>query len=113
MIIGLLFPWLIVGLFAVLGSWIGFQLVHQNGRLLSRLEALEQRLGAGAGAAPALAPGLAPAPTPAPQPVPASPSGLPTGTPAPAFELPALSGGRKTLSEFRGQELLLIFFNPR
>ena len=37
-------PWLIVTLFVVLGAWIGFQLIYQNGRLLSGLEALEARL---------------------------------------------------------------------
>ncbi len=35
--IGLLLPWLIVGL----GRWIGYQLIRQNGRILLRLEALE------------------------------------------------------------------------
>ena len=39
-ILGILLPWLVVGL----GCWLGFQLLRQNGRLLLRLEALEQRL---------------------------------------------------------------------
>src|SRR5216117_3455111 len=40
------------------------------------------------------------------------PEGLPVGTDAPAFELPDLEGERKSLAQFRGQPLLLIFFNP-
>jgi peroxiredoxin len=35
------------------------------------------------------------------------------GSPAPAFELPDLNGRRRKLADFRGQNLLLIFFNPR
>src|SRR5262249_39251401 len=96
--------WLMVGLFVVLGSWVGFQLVHQTGRLLSRLEALEQRLGQ-MHAAPASVPSLSSAPPLNPQPMPAPPQGLPLGSPAPAFELPDLSGGRRALAEFRGRKL--------
>src|SRR5207237_2967018 len=55
----------------------------------------------------------APAPTAPPAPAPSSPQGLPVGSPAPAFELPDLAGGRKSLADFRGRKLLLIFFNPR
>jgi peroxiredoxin len=33
--------------------------------------------------------------------------------PAPAFELPDLNGRRRKLADFRGKNLLLIFFNPR
>src|SRR2546427_3406141 len=39
-ILGLTIPWLVVGL----GCWLGWQLLRQNGRMLLRLEALEQRL---------------------------------------------------------------------
>jgi peroxiredoxin len=41
-----------------------------------------------------------------------SPGGLPLGTPAPEFELPDPAGMRHKLAEFRGKDLLLIFFNP-
>jgi peroxiredoxin len=111
LVLGIVLPWLIVALFIALGCWIGFQLIHQNGRLLSRLEAMEQRLGQLA-ALPA-APSLPPAPAAAPQPAPGPPPGLSLGSPAPAFELPDLDGGRKSLTEFRGRRLLVIFFNPR
>src|SRR5439155_19064788 len=40
------------------------------------------------------------------------PQGLRLGSEAPAFELPDLAGERKSLAQFRGQPVLLIFFNP-
>jgi peroxiredoxin len=108
LLFGIVLPWIIVGLFVVLGCWIGFQLIHQNGRLLSRLEALEGRLGQ-LSAAPAP---LAPA-APAPPLAPAPPTGLPVGAAAPAFDLPDLNGERRSLADFLGKKLLLVFFNPR
>ena len=92
-VFGVVLPWFVVGL----GCWLGFQLVRQNGRILLRLEALEERL-AQLGTAPKAAP------TP--------PPGLPIGSIAPAFDLPDLNGQRISLEQFRGQRLLLIFFNP-
>jgi peroxiredoxin len=89
-VFGIVLPWLVVAF----GCWIAYQLVHQNGRLLLRLESLEQRL------AP-----LVPAPSP--------PQGLPLGSLAPEFELPDLAGTPTPLSRFRGRGLLLIFFSPR
>jgi peroxiredoxin len=90
---GLALPWLIVGF----GCWLGYQLLRQNGRMLLRLQALEQ---------------LAAPPSPAPA-APAPPPALPAGSVAPDFELPNLAGGRTRLSQLRGRRLLLIFFNPR
>jgi peroxiredoxin len=121
LIVGIVFSWLIAGLFVLLGTWLGFQLVHQNGRLLSHLEGIEQRLAALA-ARPH--PGQAPAPgLPAPAPAIQNPNaqrapeiqnsgGLPLGSPAPEFALPDLSGKRHSLADFRGRKLLLLFFNP-
>src|SRR5262249_536026 len=94
-----LLPWLFVGL----GGWLGYQLLRQNGRLLLRLEALEQRLGQ-------LSEPAVPPSRPA---IPPPPEGLPLGSAAPAFELSDLKGGPRALSPFRGRRLLLIFFNPR
>jgi hypothetical protein len=73
---------------------------------------VEQRLGqlAPATASAASAPAV-PAPSPARSPP--APSGLPLGSTAPAFELPDLNGERHSLADFRGQKLLLLFFNPR
>jgi peroxiredoxin len=75
------------------GGWLGYQLVLQNGRILLMLEALEQRSG----------PHKA---------EPARPAGLPAGSAAPDFELPDLNGDRRALAQFRGREVLLVFFNP-
>jgi peroxiredoxin len=108
--VGIVLPWVIVCIFVALGAWIGFQLIHQNGRLLSRLEALEARLEQLA-AQPVPVPSMPAAPTPLPAPAP--PPALLLGSQAPAFELPDLAGARRRLADFRGRSLLLIFFNPR
>jgi peroxiredoxin len=91
---GTVLPWLLIGL----GTWLVYQLARQNGRILLRLEAIEKQIGlrkeprAGAKRQEA--------------------GGLPVGTAAPDFELPDLTGVRHKLSEFRGKDMLLIFFNP-
>jgi len=78
------------------------QFLRQNGRILLRLELLEEQL------RQARLPSLPLAPPPAPP----MPSGLPLGAEAPAFDLPDLEGKRNNLAGFRGRRLLLIFFNP-
>ena len=90
MIPALILTW--VGLLAI--SWLGWQLLHQNGRLLLRVEDLEKRLDGleyGEGEESA---------------------GLAIGIEAPAFELSGLAGERKSLAHYQGQPVLLIFFNP-
>ena len=90
-VFGPVLPWLLV----IFGSWLAYQHLRQNGRILLRLEAIEESLERrGGGAAPQ---------TP----------GLPPGTQAPDFDLPDLAGTRHKLSEYRGKELLLVFFNPQ
>jgi peroxiredoxin len=141
MIFGLVLPWVFLGLAVAIGCWLSFQLIHQNGRILAQLEALRHQpspaptpvpgpLAAlpGGAAAPELAlpdpiygrllmrleaieQRLA-QPAPAPAPAPSDPTGLLLGLPAPAFELPDLDGRRQSLAQFRGQRLLLLFFNP-
>src|SRR5206468_9726055 len=94
MILAMVLPWLLLGL----GSWLGYQLLLQNGRVVLRLEMLEKQirqLGALLG-------GEAD-----------SPQGLPIGTAAPEFELPDLAAQPWKLSQFRGRRVLLIFFNPK
>jgi peroxiredoxin len=84
----------LVALILSAGSWLGWQLVRQNGRLLLRLEELERRLNElefGEGEEPV---------------------GLPVGSDAPAFELADLAGERRSLAQYRGQPLVLLFFNP-
>jgi AhpC/TSA family len=96
-LIVLILPWVITGL----GCWIGYQLVRQNGRILLRMQSMEQQLGE-----------LRLSMTAAPPAAPAMPAGLPLGSTAPAFELPDFSGRMRKLSEWRGRRILLIFFNP-
>jgi peroxiredoxin len=86
-------PWFFVGL----GYWFLYQLVRQNGQILLRLEALQRQV-------VQLKPSLATAPAP--------PAGLPAGSAAPEFALPDLAGTRRSLAEFRGRPLVVIFFNP-
>lgn len=112
-VFGILLPWLIVAVVTALGAWIGFQLIEQNGRLLGRLEGLEQRLSELSTAQPVPQPAAVAPAAVAPAPAPAAPEGLPLGSPAPAFELPDLAGTPQRLAGFRGKKLLLIFFNPR
>ena len=72
-----LLPWGLV----LLGGWLVWQVIRQNGRILLRLEALEQQLSqatAGAAAGPSTAGPPA--------------TGLPVGTLAPDFQLSDLTG---------------------
>src|SRR5207244_2558745 len=90
-------------------GWLLVQLVAQNGRLLLKLEALEERLAAG-GAGAQAPPGAAeavPAQTPAA-------AGLPVGSPAPEFALAGLHGETLTLGALRaaGEPVLLLFTDP-
>ncbi len=98
-ILGVVLPWLVVGL----GCWLGVQLLRQNGRLLMRLEALEGRL-ASDGAAPSPN-GVVPD---------RSVAGLPLGAPAPAFSLTGLHGETLTLEALRagGKPVVLLFTDP-
>lgn len=90
-------PWVIAGI----ACWIGFQLVRQNGRILLQLESFEKRLEM-----------LSSALSSGPQTM-HSTGTLPLGSVAPGFELPELSGKRRNLNEWRGRQILLIFFNPK
>jgi peroxiredoxin len=90
-VFGTILPWLLIAI----GTWLAYQFVRQNGRILMRLEAIEKQIAPRAGAKPREA------------------GGLPLGTVAPDFELPDLTGVRRKLSEFREQNVLLVFFNPQ
>jgi thioredoxin-related protein/uncharacterized membrane protein YphA (DoxX/SURF4 family) len=81
-------------------GWLIFHLFRQQGRLLLRIDNLELRLDVS---------GVAPAPT-----LNQMSKGLPMGSGAPPFELPLLSGGKRTLDGLRqgGKPLLLIFSDP-
>jgi peroxiredoxin len=94
-VLGLVVPWIIV----VLGFWLGYRLLVQNGVILAKLEVLEavsENLGA-----------------PGPRTNVTAPRGLDAGVTAPAFELPELHGGRVSLEQFRGRRVLLVFFSSQ
>src|SRR4051794_28277022 len=90
-VFGTVLPWVLIAI----GTWLAYQLVRQNGRILLRLEAIEEQIGARSRAKRP------------------DGAGLPLGTLAPDFELPVFSGVRHKLSDFRGRTVLLIFFNPQ
>jgi methylamine dehydrogenase accessory protein MauD len=91
-LLGTVLPWLLVAL----GCWLVYQLLRQNGRILLRLEALEEQV-AELGARSAVQ----------------APQGLDAGATAPDFELPDLGGEPVSLARWRGRPVLLIFFDPR
>lgn len=88
---GIVLPWVLIAG----GGWLAYQLIRQNGRILLRLDSIERRLGTRKGTQRREA------------------GGRPAGIEAPDFELPDLAGVPRKLSEFRGRDLLLIFFNPK
>lgn len=90
LLFGTVLPWMLIGV----GTWLFYQLVRQNGRIILRLESIDRQLGQ------------------LPSPQQEKPAGLPIGSVAPDLELPDLGGTRHTLSALRGRDLLLIFFNP-
>ena len=94
LVLSIVLLWVIVGLVC----WLLYQLVLQNGRILRRLETLEESVG-GAETTATWTRSLV--------------AGLPIGSLAPDFELPTVSGSRMTFSQWRGQRVLLIFFDPR
>jgi peroxiredoxin/predicted Fe-S protein YdhL (DUF1289 family) len=69
-----------------------YQIIKQQGRLLLRLDGIEQHLGI-----------LAPA----------MPAGLAVGKPFPAFKLPDLDGKEVALEAFLGRRVLLVNWSPQ
>jgi peroxiredoxin len=91
LLVAAILPWLLIAV----GAWLAYQFVRQNGRILLRLDAIEKRL------------------TNRPAEDHRKTEGLSIGAPAPDFELPDLAGVRRKLSEFRSQDVLLVFFGPK
>jgi peroxiredoxin len=99
-----------VALLAVLvmvGGWVLYGLLRQNGRMLLRIDALEAALDHGAErpagrgfAERSLAKSRI------------NRAGLAKGTAAPAFRLPMLDGSETALSDYAGRRLLLVFSDP-
>ncbi len=80
-------------LLILISLWVGlYQVVKQQGRIILRLDALEQR----ANAAP-----------------PAEPAGLPVGAEFPVFSLPDLDGNTIRLEDYRGKRALLVYWSPQ
>jgi peroxiredoxin len=90
--------WLIVGLLllGLLAAWVLLvQLLGQQGRLLLRLEQLEEQLSLqGHDHAED------------------EPQGLAVGAPVPAFRLPDLTGHPVALEDYRGRRVLLVQWSP-
>ncbi len=89
-------------------GWFLYRLARQNGRVLARLDNLEQRIGTGGPPAAAGLAGVRPASGQGPV------RGLAVGVPAPDFELPAADGRRVSLRALlgRGLPVLLVFSAP-
>src|SRR6267143_2362074 len=108
LIIGIVLAWVAI----LIGGWLGWQLLRQNGRLLLRIEALEERLNGFEFGEEDDDPAkrfrnrsLARSRI--------KRDGLKAGTPAPEFRLPRLDGrGELALSELRGRRVLLVFSSP-
>lgn len=95
-------------LLAAGATWLAYQTFAQNGRILLRLEQVEEEIRAVRDALEEAAeagdeyddgPG-------------APLAGLEAGTVVPDFELATVDGGTLTLWEWKGREVLLVFFDP-
>ena len=100
---------LLTGLIAALlllslAGFVLYQLVVQSGRILNRLDSLESWAASWSGE---LQYGIDQEPE-----VEEYTGMLPLGVPAPPFSLPDLNGTNRSLSEWRGRRLLLVFFDP-
>jgi peroxiredoxin len=87
---GVLLGLILVSAWGVL--FLLYQIIKQQGRLLLRLDGIEQHLGI-----------LAPA----------MPAGLDVGKLFPAFKLPDLDGKEVALEAFRGRRILLVNWSPQ
>src|SRR2546426_5596114 len=114
--LGVLLAWVAI----ILGAWLAWQLLRQNGRILLRLDDIEERLHAlEFGEAEELSDKSSPQ-DPANRFANRSlarskinRSGLKAGAPAPDFRLPRLDGrGDFSLQELHGRRVLLVFSDP-
>ena len=104
--IGLASAVVIAGLLISQG-WLLLQLMRQNGRLVERVTALENRVLHGVATLPLVpsAPGGNGHRHHAPQ-------GLPNGAQAPQVRLPDLDGTQVDLAEYKGRLTVLLFWSP-
>jgi peroxiredoxin len=95
--------WITVVLLGVVlaGTWlIIYPILRQQGRMLMRVEAIEDRLANPGLASQPQTEGTAPRPTE-----------LAIGAPAPSFRLPELAGSSVGLEELRGRRVLLVHWS--
>ncbi len=94
----------ILALAVLIGGWFTLELFRQHGRVLLRLEALEQRAGIAAAGGNGHVNGNGNGRA----------HGLHVGVPAPEFTLPALDGEAVTLEDLRsgGRPVMLVFTDP-
>jgi peroxiredoxin len=91
LVVALILPWLLV----VVLVGLLYLTIRQQGRILLLRDELAGR--EAAAATPAMA---------------STGTGLPVGASAPDFSLPGLDGRERSLADYAGQRLLLIFFDP-
>jgi peroxiredoxin len=134
-----MFQWAFVFMWLILAAccWLGWQLLRQNGRVLLRLDELEKRLDELEFGIPDDEPHQSRDDGPASQNL-ATPTatngqdtdranrfsnrslarsrlkrnGLKAGESAPNFQLPCLDGTERSLTDFRGRRVLLVFSDP-
>jgi len=100
----------VVAALAAFTGWLAYQLLAQNGRILARLEALEQAIEScrrveGGATEDARRESLKKSHL--------LRDGLPPGSAAPDFRLPRVGGGELSLSQYRGRRVLLLFSDPK
>lgn len=100
----LILPWLLIAA----GGWFLYQIFTQYGKALLNVDELRARLAVVEQEMAAARVQAAAAPAPTQQ----FPLGLEVGAEAPDFTLPDLEGRKRSLKEFLGQPLLLVFFSP-
>src|SRR5919198_3785998 len=98
LVVALVLPWLLLA--AV--SWMLYQLIRQQGRILLAQEAMSTQL--------ATVQSMLTGQYPQQQPQ-EVPTGLAVGEPAPDFALPDLDGRERRLEEFLGEPVLVGFFS--
>jgi peroxiredoxin len=133
-----LFHWAFVLMWLILAAccWLGWQLLRQNGRMLLRLDEMENRLDELEFGEPDQEPHQSRDGEPPNQDHATSTAtngesdhanrysnrslarsrlkrdGLKAGAPAPDFRLPCLDGSERSLQDFRGRRVLLVFSDP-
>ena len=94
---------MILGLI-LLSLWVFvYQLIKQQGRILLRIDHVEQLLTLATNGRPVPLEGRARQ----------NPLGLAEGTAIPSFELPDLTGRKVGIEEFRGKQVLLVHWSPQ